>query len=83
MKNPVFSVIMLLISVHAFSQDLIVNELRCENKTNPIGIDVIRPRFSWKISASGRNVLQTSCIIRVSEDKMFRTIKWQSGTKGI
>lgn len=53
---------------------------RCEYKENPIGIDVMMPRFSWQIQAIGRNILQTGYRIQVSEeDGLFRNIIWDSG----
>jgi len=53
-----------------------VGDLRCENRTNPSGIDINPPRFSWKLESDRKNVKQTAYSIRVfSEDK----ISWQSG----
>lgn len=55
----------------ALGQDgaLQVKKLRCEYKTDPIGIDVPRPRLSWQLSSSEKNVLQTSYEIRVAESE--------------
>lgn len=41
-----------------------VKDLVCEYHTNPIGIDVSKPRLSWKIVSSEENVLQTAYEIR-------------------
>jgi len=59
-------------------------QLRCEYKENPVGIDVPKPRLSWKLSsdASERNVMQTACQLEVCmNDASFRKSKlvWQSG----
>jgi alpha-L-rhamnosidase len=46
-----------------------VEELTCEYLSNPLGIDVIQPRLSWKIrqTAGARNgQLQTACRILVA-----------------
>jgi len=66
-------------TLHA--QDLSVKDPSCEHKKNPVGIDVLQPRLSWKLSASGNNILQTAYLIRVSTDEKFSSGKltWQSG----
>ena len=46
---------------------LSVNDLKCEYKTNPLGIDVVKPRLSWKIVASQRGTVQTAYRIRAAE----------------
>ena len=45
-----------------------VYDLRCEYKANPIGIDVRKPRMSWKLKSSERAVLQLAYQIRVAEN---------------
>ena len=41
--------------------------LLCEYLTNPLGIDVVCPRFSWKIQTSEANFRQTAYEVRVTE----------------
>ena len=48
----------------SFSQ-IKVNELHCENLSNPIGIDILQPQFSWQLSSHKRNCLQTAYEIQV------------------
>jgi len=43
-----------------------IRELKCEMLTNPIGIDIARPRFSWQLDAEGRGVKQTAYQIIVA-----------------
>jgi len=43
-----------------------VQDLKCEMLTNPLGIDVLQPRLSWKIVSSERNVDQKAYQIMVS-----------------
>ena len=38
----------------------------CENLVNPIGLDAVKPRFSWQLDAPNRNCMQTSYEIKVS-----------------
>ncbi|MEO8412358.1 MAG: family 78 glycoside hydrolase catalytic domain [Ginsengibacter sp.] len=60
-----------------------VQHLLTENKTNPIGLDVIQPRFSWQIISNERNVVQTAYEIRVSNNMFSFTknkgITWNTG----
>ena len=65
----------------AFAQDLSVKDLTVEHHNNPIGIDVIQPRFSWKISGVGNSVIQSAYSIRVATESKFLSHKvvWQSG----
>lgn len=56
-----------------------VYDLRCEYRVNPIGIDVKKPRISWKIKADSRNVMQKNYQIQVAEDRAFSIILWDSG----
>ncbi|HEX4850440.1 MAG TPA: family 78 glycoside hydrolase catalytic domain, partial [Puia sp.] len=73
---------LLLISFYGISQ-LNVKELLTENRENPVGMDILQPRFSWQLSSGERNLTQTAYEIRVSEDgksvsknsKLF----WSSG----
>jgi len=63
------------------AQEINVYGLTCEHKKNPFGIDKSTPRFSWKISALGRNVVQTAYSIEVATVEKFTRDKivWQSG----
>jgi alpha-L-rhamnosidase len=72
---------LLLFTQTVFAQKLSVTDLSCEHKTNPIGIDVVLPRLSWKINGSGRNIMQSAYSIRVATDKNFssKAIVWQTG----
>src|SRR6266498_3318130 len=42
-----------------------VSNLLCENLTNPIGLDVSVPRFSWQLISDKRNLMQAAYEIRV------------------
>ena len=37
-----------------------VDGLLCENRSNPLGIDITNPRFSWKLIADKRNEMQAA-----------------------
>ena len=44
-----------------------VKQLVCEYKTDPVGIDVVKPRLSWQLSSTENGVMQTAYEIRVAE----------------
>lgn len=56
-----------------------VDGLLCENRTNPVGMDVTTPRFNWKLLSDKRNVLQTAYRVQVSESLAFHGHIWDSG----
>lgn len=47
-----------------------ITNLRTEYKTDPVGIDIQRPRLSWEITSGRRDVVQTSYQIRVAATTM-------------
>jgi alpha-L-rhamnosidase len=81
MKSLKLFMFLVFISVNALSQDLAVYDLTCEHKKNPLGIDVMQPRLSWKIRSTGNDIMQTAYSIRVATDRNFSSSKsvWQSG----
>ena len=60
------------------SGQLLVANLRCENRINPLGIDILNPRFSWQLISDRRNIMQTAFEIRVS-DQSGKINFWESG----
>jgi alpha-L-rhamnosidase len=63
---------------------LSVANLRCEYKTNPVGIDVTNPRMSWELASSERGTSQTSYEVRVASsiaDFSKKKLVWDSGKK--
>lgn len=67
---------------HAESRSSVYN-LKCEQETDPLGIETLQPRFSWQINAVERNFEQAACQIIVADspaklDSGSRT-DWDSG----
>ncbi len=63
-----FTIVLLLGSYTAFAADqTVVKDLICEYRTNPVGIDVMEPRLSWKIVSEKENLLQSAYEIRMAE----------------
>lgn len=64
---------------------LTVDGLRVEYLTNPIGIDVVQPRLSWRIVGSARNTMQAAYQLEVgtSAASLARgaDLLWDSGKK--
>jgi hypothetical protein len=59
-----------------------VQDLRCEAKTAPVGIDAAHPAFSWKLAATVKDVMQSSYRIRVASTPQLLDTKpdlWDSG----
>jgi alpha-L-rhamnosidase len=59
-----------------------IQRVKVENLINPIGVDVKQPRFSWVMSSSKRNVLQSAYEIRMaktqSEVTSGKNLVWSS-----
>jgi alpha-L-rhamnosidase len=57
--------------------------LRCENMNNPLGIDTIIPRFSWKIKTDKNGMSQKAFQIIIASDSLLLDEKkadlWNSG----
>ena len=81
MKSFKLSVLLMFIFGSIYSQDITVKNLTAEHKKDPIGIDILTPRLSWKIYGTGNDIMQTFYSIRVSTDQKFSSGKmvWQSG----
>jgi len=75
------SAVLLFAAQIVFAQKLLVTDLSCEHKMNPIGIGSSQPRLSWKLSGTGRNIMQSAYSIRVATDPRFgsKQTTWQTG----
>ncbi|WP_462409541.1 family 78 glycoside hydrolase catalytic domain [Neobacillus sp. Marseille-QA0830] len=59
---------------------LTVNALTCEYKNNPLGIDITRPRISWKMESDRRGTMQTAYHIQVTTEREdFSEPIWDTG----
>ncbi len=80
MKTFLYSIGLQLLSFIATAQVTVQNPL-CENLSNPVGLDILQPRFSWQLISDKRNVMQSAYEIRVSNDPV--TLKkggsWNTG----
>lgn len=53
------------------AQVLTVNNIRCESKSNPVGIDVTAPALSWQLASRQSNVMQAAYHILVADDSLL------------
>ena len=69
-----FSVILLLLFVSCQKEEIVIRVVDplCENRINPLGIDVLSPRFSWKLESTQRGKIQSAyqIIVADSEEKL-------------
>lgn len=65
------------------SASFFLDELKCENMINPLGIDNTAPHFSWKLKGEGWKGGQTSYEIQVATDSLLlvrdEANLWKSG----
>ena len=59
-----------------FTVHLLMQDLRCEYQDNPLGIDVVQPRLSWKLASAQRGVALSAYQIRVTETS---DVLWETG----
>ncbi|MBD0284703.1 MAG: family 78 glycoside hydrolase catalytic domain [Flavisolibacter sp.] len=63
-----FTATFLLFTQTVSAQQIEALNLRCEYKTNPLGIEAAALRLSWELHSNQRNVLQTAYRILVSDN---------------
>jgi alpha-L-rhamnosidase len=56
-----------------------ITGLVCEYHTNPIGIDVMKPRMSWKIVSPETNFMQSAYEIKLTDQTSKGKVIWNSG----
>jgi len=63
---------------------MIIENLRCEYLSNPLGIDVLQPRLSWELREERRGARQTAYAVRVASSREAllagEADLWDSGT---
>jgi alpha-L-rhamnosidase len=77
-------VAVLIVGISCNTPDYLqVYDLRCENLTNPLGIDTTTPHFSWKLSSDRNGTEQKAYKILVASDSLSlekgKADLWNSG----
>ena len=75
-KKSIFYFFILLTLPFSVSAQLKLQNLKIENLTNPMGMGVKNPRFSWELVSDKKNVKQTAYEIQVTDGK---NMVWNSG----
>lgn len=70
MKTITYFIILAFIAISCSSseKEITISNLRCEYVENPLGMDVVSPRFSWNLISEKRGVIQSAYRILVSDD---------------
>ena len=76
MRKTSFFLCLLLFLATSIPAQVKLQNLLTENQTNPMGLDMQQPRFSWQLVSDQRNVSQTAYEIIVSGAK---GAMWKSG----
>ena len=67
MKKTIFYLVLtLFISSCAIPTENKISGLKCEYKVNPLGVDVVKPRFSWNLESNQRGISQSAYQLFVS-----------------
>lgn len=76
-------VLFLFITSCSSSNSTVIDELTVEYLNNPVGMDIQKPRFSWKIISDQRDIVQTAYQIIVSDKEKGigneNSTLWDSG----
>ena len=69
-----------LLSINLFPQ-INIDKVLCENRKNPLGIDIDKPKFTWVLSSRERSKKQSAYQIQVSSknDDFDEQLIWDSG----
>ncbi len=85
-RLPVLFFIIAALAWTAEKPSVLVESLRCEYRTNPLGIDVLQPRLSWQLVATdptARGLRQSAYRVLVASDeealRADRGDLWDSG----
>jgi alpha-L-rhamnosidase len=86
MKTPTITLFMIMLALAhntTAAAQLKATSLRCEYRTNPLAMDVAKPRLSWIVESSKRGTIQTAYEIFVASDPKIlgegRGDLWESG----
>ncbi|MHB8520586.1 MAG: glycoside hydrolase family 78 protein [Limisphaerales bacterium] len=64
--NFFLAAVVLAFSARVLAQDFVTENLRCEYRVDPVGMDVVRPRLSWTLASGQRGQKQTAYQILVA-----------------
>ena len=68
MKRIFIFILSVFIQYSVQSQNLSVQNLQCENRQDPLGVEAADPALSWQLHNEQKNILQTAYQIIVGDD---------------
>lgn len=68
MKRIFIFILSVFIQYSLQSQNLSVQNLQCENRQDPLGVEAADPALSWQLHNEQKNILQTAYQIIVGDD---------------
>ena len=85
-RKSIFSYLLLLLMglLGTLQAQVSVKDLTCEYRTNPVGLDIQKPRLSWKLVSEKNNVTQTAYEIHVAtsiKELKHKSALWWSSDK--
>src|SRR6478672_2801839 len=70
--RPLLGYSLILVSITPVAaQKLTVNNLQCESRRDPAGVDQSKPTLSWQLHSSEQNVLQAAYRVLVADDPSY------------
>lgn len=71
----------LFLQIAAVQAQIQVTSLTTENLANPLGIDNLKPHFSWQLVSKQRNTMQIAYEIKVAESEtgFNKNVLWSTG----
>lgn len=78
MKRLFLLTMLLSASLFAVQAQVNVANLTVENQSNPEGLDVLHPRFSWQLKSSEPDLKQLSYQLQVSTSSEFESMVWNT-----
>ncbi len=58
-----------------------ISDLRCENLRDPLGLDVVAPRLSWKLDGARAGARQIACRVQCAAAPDYSQLLWDSGRR--
>ena len=68
MRRIIFPLLTLVLSQLVIQGQVKLENLRVEHLSDPLGLDILQPRFGWQLVCEKRNVMQSAYQIRVGAD---------------
>lgn len=68
MLRTIISGFLFLVTFPVLSQSIEVANLKCEYKSNPVGVEALKPGLGWELYSKQRSVMQTAYRVLVADN---------------